>query len=322
MPRRPPASRLARLALEARHRAEAAGVGGLSVIARLAPPAVRSAVGTGLGTVAWAVDARHRHVARENIRLAYGDTLTPREARRLVLRSMRHLGRMAIDTLALGADRSEELDARVRVEGLEHLRDALDRGNGVIGFTGHLGNWELLSLTFGRLGVPLTPIVRPLDNPYLESHLVRLRTSTGNRLVYKRGAPREALALLRAGGFLGILIDQRPKRGGLRVRFFGTEAHATDALARLALHSHAAVVPTYAVQESGGWWRMVIEPAVPIVRTGDLEADAYRITADCTAILEGWIRRYPEQWLWAHRRWEAPSSDVSARQTTRESGNT
>ncbi len=321
MPRRPPASRLARLALEARYRTEAAGVGGLSVLARLAPPAVRSAIGSGLGTLVWAVDARHRHVARDNIRLAYGDTLTPREARRLALASMRHLGRLAAAMLALRAGHEEALGARVHVEGFEHLRDALDRGNGVIGFTGHLGNWELLSLMFGRLGAPITPIVRPLDNPYLERRLTRLRMITGNRIIDRRGAPREALALLRAGGFLGILIDQRPKRGGLRVRFFGTEAYTTDALARLALHSDAAIVPFYAVQEPGGFWRMAIEPAVPVIRTGDLEADARRITADCTAILERWIRRYPEQWLWAHRRWEAPSSDAPARRTKREGGN-
>lgn len=321
MPRRPPASRLARLALEARYRTEAAGVGGLSVLARLAPPAVRAALGTGLGTLVWAVDARHRHVARDNVQLAYGDALTPREARRLVLASMRHLGRLAAEMLALSAGHGQELDARVHIEGFEHLRDALSRGNGVIGFTGHLGNWELPPLVFGHLGAPISPIARPLDNPYLEERLARLRKLTGNRIIHRRGAPREALALLRAGGFLGILIDQRPKRGGIRVRFFGTEAHTTDALARLALHSDAAIVPIYAVQEPGGFWRMVVEPAVPVVRTGDLEADTHRITADCTAILEGWIRRYPEQWLWAHRRWEAPSSHVPAGRTKRESGN-
>ena len=312
MPRQPPGSRLGRLGLQVRYRAEAAIVDTLSLLARLTSPRVRLAIGTGLGTVIWAVDARHRRVAHDNVRLAFGDTLSPRESRRLVLGSMRHFARLSIETLAFARYEAEALDTRVGVEGIEHLREAYARGRGVIGFTGHLGHWELLSFMFGRLGIPATGIARPLDNPYLEERLVRLRTLSGSRVINKRGAFREALAVLQQGGFLGIWIDQRPKRGGIPVPFFGTDAYTTDGLARLALDSEAAVVPCFAVHEANGSWRMVIEPEVPVVRTGDLEADGYRVTAVCTAILERWVRRYPDQWLWTHRRWAVPSQDAHA----------
>jgi KDO2-lipid IV(A) lauroyltransferase len=225
---------------------------------------------------------------------------------------MRHFARLAVETLAFRRYLAEAVDARVHVEGLELLREAHRRGHGVIGFTGHLGHWELLSFMLGRLGMPATGIARPLDNPYLEERLTRIRTLSGNRVINKHGAFREGLAVLQQGGFLGIWIDQRPKRGGILVPFFGTDAYTTDGLARLALGSKAAVVPCFAVHETGGSWRMVIEREVPVARTGDYEADVYRITADCTAILERWVRRYPDQWLWTHRRWAVPTQDVRA----------
>ena len=312
MPRQPPASRLGRLGLKVRHVAEAGLFDALSLVARTAPDGARHAVGSALGTLAWAVDARHRRIALQNVRIAYGLALAPHEARRLVLGSMRHFARLAVETLAFQRYVAENMDARVRVEGLELLREALGKGKGVIGFTGHLGDWELLSFMFGRLGMPATGIARPLDNPYLERRLVRLRTLTGNRVINKRGAFREALAVLQGGGFLGIWIDQRPKRGGVKVPFFGNDAYTTDGLARLALASEAAVMPCFAVREADGSWRMVIEPAVPVVRTGDVETDTYRITADCTAILERWVRRYPDQWLWTHRRWAVPKLGARA----------
>jgi KDO2-lipid IV(A) lauroyltransferase len=312
MPKSPPASRLGRSALKLRHLAEAGLFDALSLVAGIAPAGVRRAVGSALGTVFWAVDVRHRRVARDNVRLAYGATLPPRDARRLVLGSMRHFARLTVETLAFQQYLAEDVEAHVRVEGFEHLREAHGKGSGVIGFTGHLGHWELMSFMFGRLGMPATGIARPLDNPYLEARLDRLRTLTGNRVINKRGAFREALAVLRGGGFLGIWIDQRPKRGGIRVPFFGVDAYTTDGLARLALASKAAVLPCFAVQEADRSWRMVIEPPVTVVRTGNAEADTYRITADCTAILERWVRRYPEQWLWTHRRWAVPTLGARA----------
>jgi len=289
-----------------RYLAEAAVVDALSLLARLTSPRVRLAVGTGLGSALWALDVRHRRVARDNVRLAYGDTLSPREVRRLVRGSMRHFARLAVETLAFRRYLAEMAEARVHVDGIEHLRDACARGHGVIAFTGHLGHWELLAFMFGRLGMPATGIARPLDNPYLEERLVRLRTLSGNRVINKRGAFPEALAVLQQGGILGIWIDQRPKRGGIPVPFFGTAAYTTDGLARLALASQAVVVPCFAVHEPDGSWRMAVEPEVPVARTGNPEADAYEITAACTAIVERWVRRYPDQWLWTHRRWALP----------------
>jgi KDO2-lipid IV(A) lauroyltransferase len=290
-----------------RHLAEAGVFDALALVAAHAPAGVRRAAAAAIGTVHWALDARHRRVALDNVGLAYGGAMSPQHARRLVRASMRHLALVAVETMALPRYLDGDAREQVRVEGFEHLRDAHGQGKGVIGFTGHLGHWELMFTLFGRLGIPSAGIVRPLDNPYLESQLTRLRTMTGNRVIDRRRALRQALTVLREGGFICILIDQRPKRGGVRVPFFGTDAFTTEGLAQLALASDALVIPGFTVREADGSWRMVLEPTVPVVRTGNAEADVYRITADCTAIVERWVRRYPDQWLWTHRRWGRPS---------------
>ena len=317
MSRPPPTSRFGRLVLGARFRAEAGVVGTLSLLARSAVPRVRRAGGTGVGTLHWALDARHRRVARDNLRLAYGDTLSRSDVRRLVLASMRHFAQVVVETLAFERYLAGESDARVRVEGVEHLHAALARGRGAISVSGHLGHWELLWLMLGRLGVPFASIVRPLDNPNIEARLARLRTLSGNGLIDKHTASRQALLRLRRGGGLAVLIDQRPKRGGIPVPFFGHDAYTTDGPARLALASGAAVIPCFVVRESDGAWRMVIEPELAVLRTGDRVADAYRLTADCTAILERWVRRYPDQWLWTHRRWAVPTHGVDSTSMSR-----
>jgi KDO2-lipid IV(A) lauroyltransferase len=312
MPREP-ASRLGRVALRTRYFIEAGVFDVLSVVARHASPAGRARVASLLGRIQWTLDLRHRRVALSNLRLAYGAELATGATRRIARESMTHTARLALETLALDTYANGPIDDYVRLEGIDYLREAYDRGRGVIGVTGHIGHWELLSIVFGRLGIRSTGIARPLDNPFLESRLMRLRGLTGSGVIPKNRAFGPALKRLRHGELVGILADQRPKRGGIVVPFFGTEAYTTEGPAMLALASEAAIVPGFAVWERDGTLRLVMEPEVPVVRTGDREADARRITADCTAIIERWVRRYPEQWLWTHRRWAVPKHAAERR---------
>lgn len=265
-------------------------------------PAARLAIGSALGTLFWAVARRHRHNARRNITLALGSERSGRELDALVRASMRHFGRQAVDSLGLLSDAAGR---EVPVDGLEHLTNARARGLGVIGVSGHFGHWELLRLVLARHGMRSTGVARPLDNPKLDSQVTRLRESGGNRIFTKRGAVPAALKSLRAGGFVTVLIDQRPERSGTPVTLLGQHAFAAGIVAVLALRTGASIVPGFGYLDASGSWRVVIEPEVPVVRTKDPRADILRITAECTAVLERWIRRFPEQWLWTHARFKA-----------------
>lgn len=295
---------------QARYRSEAVVFDWLTAVVVRMSPAARQRAATLLGLVVWALDFRHRRVAAANVKLAYGDTLTPVQQGRLVRESMRHLVRVALETFAVRTYLSDAGEVPIVVQGVEHLREAVAGGRGAILATGHLGHWELLGMVCGRLGFPGTVVVRPLDNPYLESRLLAQRTVSGNRIIDKHGAFAAARSVLLEGGILGMLIDQRPKRGGIPVPFFGAPAYVTDGLARLVLDSEAVVLPCFGVFESDGTVRVTFEGPVPVVRTGDRMADAARISADCTAIIERWVRRYPGQWLWTHRRWARPAPGV------------
>jgi KDO2-lipid IV(A) lauroyltransferase len=199
----------------------------------------------------------------------------------------------------------DPVSRRISTEGLEHLREAQAKGKGLLGFSGHFGHWELLRFTLGCHGLPSTGIARPLDNPHLDRRITALRALGGNGVVAKRGGVSSALRGLRNRDFVTIMIDQRTAQSGIGVPLFGRRAFAADSLAVLAIRTGAPIVPGFAVLEPDGSWRVVVEPEVPVLLTGDFRADSLKIMTDCTAILERWIRRYPEQWLWTHARLNA-----------------
>jgi len=287
-----------------RHAIEAACFAALLGLTRMLPLGTLRALGTAAGYVAHAVDGRHRRIAIENLRLAFGNGMDEARARRLTRRCWVHFGRITFETLGFSRFGPESVGAVVRYEGLEHIRSAYARGNGVLLFSAHYGHWELIALMQGFLGMPLALVARPLDNPRLERMLADLRQRSGNRIIHKRSAVREMLRALRRGEGVAFVPDQDARSEGIFVPFFGRPASTTPTLAVLALRSGAALVPSFSTPQPDGSWLVVYEPEVSLDPTSDRHADVRRITAECTAIIERWVRRHPELWLWMHRRWK------------------
>jgi KDO2-lipid IV(A) lauroyltransferase len=280
----------------------------LLAAARAVPRRVALRLGAGAGRLGAVVDRRHRRIALDNLRLAFGPQLEARRARRLVSDTWAHFGRILVDALYFPRLGPDAIGTLVHYEGLDVLRAAYARGRGVVVFSGHFGHWELTALMQGFLDLPLALVARPLDNQALERMLAELRGRSGNRVLHKRNAIREALRELRAGRGVAIVLDQDARSEGVFVPFFGRPASTTPTLALLALRTGAAVVPTYSLPRPDGSYLVVYGPEVEVTATGDREADILRITARCTAILEGWVRRWPELWLWMHRRWKTRPS--------------
>jgi KDO2-lipid IV(A) lauroyltransferase len=206
----------------------------------------------------------------------------------------------------------------VHYEGLAHLQEAYARGRGVLLFSGHFGQWELTALLQGYLELPLVLITRPLDNPALERRLAVLRQRSGNRVIHKRSAVREMVKALRQGIGVAIVIDQDAGPDGVFVPFFGRMASTTPTLARIALRTGAAVIPTFSIPEPDGTYRAIYGPEVVIEKSGDSRIDTLRLTAACTATLETWVRRRPEHWLWMHRRWKTEAPEGTAASVARD----
>lgn len=291
-------------ARQARFRVEAAVFGALLAAARVAPRSLLLALGTLAGAVGHVLDRRHTGIALENLRLAFGPKLGTREAKRIVRACWRHFGRITMDTLSFPRLTAASAERSVRYEGLEHIRAAYRRGRGVLIFTGHFGHWELAGVMQGYLGLPLAVVARPLDNPRLERMLAALRSGSGNRVIHKRNAVREIRKALRDKIGVAIVIDQDARHDGVFVPFFGRLASTTPTLALLALRTGAEVIPCSCRPEPDGTYTVVYEPPVAVRDSGDRDADLLRVTADCTSIVERWVRERPELWLWMHRRWK------------------
>jgi KDO2-lipid IV(A) lauroyltransferase len=194
----------------------------------------------------------------------------------------------------------------IRYEGLERFLEAEARGNGVLILTGHLGAWELSSFYHSLMGHPMGMVIRRLDNRRLDAFVNRIRCLHGNRVLHKDDFARGLLTAMRAGESVGILMDTNmtPPQG-VFVDYFGTPACTASGLARVALKTGAAVVPGFLLwEEAEGQYVLHFGERIEMEATGDAESDIVALTQKCTSVIESWVRRYPEQWLWIHRRWK------------------
>ena len=192
-----------------------------------------------------------------------------------------------------------------------YLRDVLAAGKGAIFVTAHLGPWEMFGMLARHWGVPLTSVYRPMKNPYIDRFMWRYRAAHGQTLVPKYGAAPALLRVLRRGGYIALLADQHAKDEGLWVPFFGRPASTTPAPALLALRTGAPIVTGYA-RRLPGLYRFEVFCDEPLfVRpTGDRPADVRNATIEINRRIEGYVRQFPDQWLWMHRRWRTPPAGV------------
>ncbi len=202
----------------------------------------------------------------------------------------------------------------IEYEGLEHFAEARAGGKGVIFLTAHLGCWELSAAAHALYGNPMDVMVRPLDNPLLDRLVQRRRRLFGNRTLPKSDSARKTLSALRQNRAVGILADQNAAGDdGVFVPFFGTQASATKGVAQLAARTGAAVIPGFALwNERAGRYVLKFYPPLDLASSADRAADVLENTQRCQTMIEDVIRRYPEQWLWIHRRWKTrPEGEAS-----------
>jgi len=289
-----------------RHRIEYWAVVAVRAVASRLPHGVVSAFGSALGLIFYALDGPHRRVALTNLAQCF-PTRTAAERRAIARATFAHFGRVLLALLTFSALTDEEMLARADYEGDDRVRAAYATGKGVLFFTGHFGFWELQAVAHGLKLRPIGMLARTLDNPWLNDLLERMRTRTGNNVIYRHGAVRRVMKHLAAGEGVAMLIDQHMhSQDAIWVNFFQRPAATTSTLAAVALRTGAIVIPVFALPLPGGRYRFVYEtPVEPPTSTGD---EAIReFTQRCTDVLEMQVRRRPELWLWMHRRWrDAP----------------
>jgi KDO2-lipid IV(A) lauroyltransferase len=246
-----------------------------------------------------------RRTGQRNLELAFPD-LDKRERARLLRGCFESLGRLLGIFSHLRDDSTENLKRKIACDSLDNVKGATSPNCGVIAFTGHVGGWELSSYALSLYGYPFAFLVRRIDNPKIEALVDQFRAARGNRTIDKRMAAREMLRILKKGEPLGILVDLNAlDREAMFVDFFGVKAATTFVVAKLALRTGAPVVPIFSPWDKKlKKFTVTIGKPLEFDRTGDEEQNTLRATQLLTNVVEDWIRRYPDQWLWVHRRWK------------------
>lgn len=276
----------------------------IKILGILPRPFARSA-GIGVAWLVYLFHVRLRRVGMRNLALAFPEK-TEAERARILRGEFASLGRQLAEVCHFPRYTKENVDEVVVYDGFENFAQARSRGKGVLFLTAHFGGWELSAFAHSLHGNAMNVVARALDNKYLDRLIQQNRTRHGNRIVEKDDFVRGLLGAMKAGESVGILMDTNmtPPQG-IFVDFFGIPACTASGLARIALRTDAAVVPGFTIwDEKLKKYRLRFEPAVELVRTGNLDADILANTQKFTSIIEEFVRQYPDQWLWVHRRWK------------------
>ena len=300
------------MSISARHRLEHAVVAAVAAIVRRLPQSAALRVGDAIGLTFHWLDRPHRTLARANLAASFPHK-PPAEVRRIARGVFRHFGRLLIELLRFDALSNDQKLALVEFDGVERATAALAQGKGVLFITGHFGFWELQAIAHAIGRPPIAVVARALDNPLLHDMVERVRSSTGNYVIYRQGGARRILRALQQNHGVAVLIDQHIQTtDAVRVEFFNRPAATTSAVAALALRTGAPVIPVFALPLPDGRYRMVYEH--PVEPPDPTHPDAIReFTQRCTDVLEMYVRRYPDLWLWMHRRWRVSPSDIDKR---------
>ena len=269
------------------------------------PRPLSRAFAIGISQVVYLLHFRLRQVGMRNLAMVFPEKSEAERAR--ILRGVfASLGRQLAELCQFPKYTPENIDEVVTYDGLENYERAYARRKGVLFLTAHFGGWELSAFAHSLHGHWLHIVMRPMDNQYLDRLLQNYRTMHGNKTVAKDDFVRGLLAAMKAGETVGILMDTNmtPPQG-IFVDFFGIPACTASGLARIALRTDAAVVPGFTIWDPAlRKYRLRFDPALELIRSGDLQADIAANTQLFTRVIEEYVRKYPDQWLWVHRRWK------------------
>ena len=269
------------------------------------PRPLAHGVGIVIGRLVYRLHPRLRRVGARNLEMALPEK-SPAERRRILRGVYVSLGRLLGEACLFPRYTRENASEIAVYQGFENFEAAEKRGKGVLLLTAHMGGWEIGSFFHSLMGHPMQIVVRPLDNPYVDALVTRYRGLHGNTMIAKQEFARGLIGAMHRNETVGILMDTNmtPPQG-VFVDFFGIPACTASGLARIAQHTDATVVPAFTIwDEVLRKYRVEFDRPVELARTGNDEADAVANTARFTKAIEQYVRRYPEQWLWVHRRWK------------------
>jgi len=275
---------------------------------RLLPYRLSSGVGSLSGSLVYFLLPQVRRQSAFNLANALGAEKTPRELTVINQKVFKNLGRNLTEALNVSRLHKDNIDKYVKCDNLKLFSDLRENGKGVIVLSPHFGNWELVPVYAALKGYPVNVIARRLYYEKFEELISRIRAENKINVIYRDQPARKILNVLKANEILGILPDQDVDSvEGVFVDFFGQPAYTPSGPVALAMANNTPLVTCFLVRE-GNCHRLIIEEPISLENTGDKERDIKVNTEKWSKVFETYIRRYPEQWVWMHRRWKTKES--------------
>ena len=277
---------------------------GLAVVPIL-PRAVVVGLARSAGRIGYRLSSKLRRIGLSNLDVAYGDALTLRDKENILRQSFTSFALYALDIFWFSRHTASRIQKYVQIDpSLEHL----DRTHAQLCITGHLGNWELIGMYFGLQGLHVTSVANPIQNGVVDEVMTRVRESTGQRILPRKGAIRETLKTLREGGKAGFLLDQntKPEEGGIYIDFFGLPVPVSAAGASLALRTECDLAFCFCIPQPGGSYHAFVSKVVspPYDVEGDRNERIQQLTQSIGNHIQTQVATYPGAWLWTYKRWK------------------
>jgi KDO2-lipid IV(A) lauroyltransferase len=258
------------------------------------------------GSILYVFSSRTRNKILHNLGLAYDNLIPSKEKNRLAKKVLQNLGKNWAELIFCAGPFKKRSWKEISVEGIENLDTALNSGKGVIAVSAHIGNYALIGTKLSILGYDFVTVVRDLKTKagsiayHKSRQLIELPSIT---TLPERHFYRDALKILRGNGTLCLISDENKRHGGIFVDFFGRKASTAPGPAGLAARTGAKIIPVFMIRNSDESQKIIIEKEISWEKTGDSEKDIINITAGFTAVIEKYVRTYPDQWLWTNFRW-------------------
>ncbi|RKX26142.1 MAG: hypothetical protein DRP45_04300 [Candidatus Zixiibacteriota bacterium] len=279
-------------------------VSGLLVLFNAIPRRVAICLGSWIGLVLWRLFGRERHRMVRHLTLAYGDTLSLRQKEKIGQTFCVNTGRNLADVIRFRKHFEHNIKPLITAEGMEHFETANKRGKGIIGVTGHIGNFELMAAFIQSQGYNCGVIGREMYDERLGRLLIENRKAVGLTCFSTTDSPKKIISWIRQGNVLGVLIDTDSHR--VRSEFipaFGRWSNTPIGQTILGLKTGATFIPAACLRTEDNRYHVIVRPPVEIEPSGDFDTDVYNTTLACTKALEEIIHEHKDQWIWLHNRW-------------------
>lgn len=268
-------------------------------IIKILPLNISYFLGCILGRIAYLILPKYKKEALGNLRLAFPD-YSEKKIKTIVYLTFQNFGKCFVEFLHFSKANKENIKKYITIEGIDYLKGALDKEKGIIIFSGHLGNWEVIPLTFALLGYPMSVLVKKQSNKYIDNMLNKIRRGEGAEVIDLEQAPKKIIKLLQEGKIVGIVGDQS-KSQGAKVNFFNKPIIVPQGAASFARRYQATLLPTFDIREEGNRHRIIIES--PLNFSDQEKVSLEEVMSKLMEKVEKYVRRYPEQWIWWYHQW-------------------